>query len=808
MNRVFGFLCVLLSVSPLFGQGTDLVAIHQLNPDEISIQLFENEGSEIRIVTDPFLVRSIEFFENHPDLNLAGDFDGDGRDEIAVFTDLTYTPNMNPEFTCSVIKVYKSEGDRVAPHNTWFSAADSALDFKHVSYAVAADYNGDGLCDIALLYNDPTREQVQIYVLHSTGERFSEPLPYYLVDRDEFNFTALSFASAGDFNGNGKKDLALFYNYFGTASETKQAIFLLECTNSSFTLQPAAYTGTKQDYNFSELKNVLAGDYNQDGYSDLAVIREEGAGQGVEVHVFEGSGTGTLTPRIYVEVPGETVEYAGIGHALTGEFAGDEGSDLALLYDDPLSGGQEIHVLESESGGFKTPVKHFVSSPELLQFSAFTAVLGGHFHYEPLIRACTWKNDKKGALSFTFDDGAIGAFAHGAAELEAAGLKGSFYIFTDTSAVYDSDLAETSVIREYGKLGHEIASHTHNHSNLGWLTETGNLDSLRQVLSLSRDILNERFDQQTLTLSLPYGSFRQETRDLISPYFHSARSSQYGFNLSTPYDFFALRSWPVLSSTSPAYVAMLTERASNYGYYLPLMYHDLTNQPFDEESEIYMYSRDLFRETIQQVLEKDIWVDTHANIYKYIRERNALKVEQMQLGLVDSEPGQFSFELSDNLPDSIFDVELTLKIFLPENWNEDFISMEVGDSLLLSEVHWDPRGFYVLCNTQVVDGRTIKVHEGILETHTNKHQTYLAGELKLRAYPNPISSQTQIHVEGQLHPHMQLLLMDAQGRKLKEIDLQGRNTVWLGCDALTPGMYLLILAEKGMPRSSLKLVVH
>ena len=34
----------------------------------------------------------------------------------------------------------------------------------------------------------------------------------------------------------------------------------------------------------------------------------------------------------------------------------------------------------------------------------------------------------------------------------------------------------------------------------------------------------------------------------------------------------------------------------------------MTNEPFNEESLIYTYSRDLFRETVQGLSERDVWV--------------------------------------------------------------------------------------------------------------------------------------------------------------------------------------------------------
>jgi hypothetical protein len=174
----------------------------------------------------------------------------------------------------------------------------------------------------------------------------------------------------------------------------------------------------------------------------------------------------------------------------------------------------------------------------------------------------------------------------------------------------------------------------------------------------------------------------------------------------------------------------------------------------------------------------------------------------------EAEPGQFSFEMSDNLPDSIYNVELTLKIRLPESWNEEFVSLEFGDTLIQAGVRWDPLGHYVLCNSQPAEGLEIRVHEGNLGTNADVHQNDLSEELKLSAYPNPVTSHTQIHLEGLVNQGMQLLLLDMHGRKLRDLDLKGQNSITMVREGLSSGMYILLLAEEGTPRSSLKLLVR
>ncbi|MCD4711607.1 MAG: polysaccharide deacetylase family protein, partial [Bacteroidales bacterium] len=551
--RLFGPLVMLiLFVVNLSGQTTNLAAIYERSDETVSYLLFDNDQTGYRML-DAFTARSTDLARNHPQLTLSGDFSGDGVDEIAVFNDLEYTPNMNPGFTCSVVVVNRSNGEQLIPSGTWFSTLDTLLDFEYVSFSVAGDYNQDGLTDIALFYNDPALEQLTIYLLESTGSGFSEAQPWYSVNRNEFNFTALKFACPGDFNGNGKPDIAVFYNYFGTAPETKQSVFLFESEGSSFSLLPAVYSATKAEYDFSAMKFALPGDYNLDGFSDIALLLKDPVDQDLIIPVFEGSATGELSPADYITFSESERDLSYVLHAAEGNFAGDTAADLALFYDHPGTGNQEILVLESDLTSFKAPEIAYSADPGTLSMVAISAVQSGIFFHQPVVTAASWKDDMQGAISFTFDDGYRGAFEHGGAELDAAGVNGTFYIFTDTSGIYDGELASTSLVREYKERGHEIGSHTTNHSNLGYLTASGNIDSLEQVLSVSVELLNERFDQHTISMSIPFGSFRYETLEYISHYLYTARSSQFGYNLATPYDFFVLNSWPVLSTTSPAY---------------------------------------------------------------------------------------------------------------------------------------------------------------------------------------------------------------------------------------------------------------
>lgn len=795
----------MLSTATLKSQAQDLNAVYQQEDGSISQLLFTENGSGFDM-SDAFLARSWDLYENHAGLTVSGDFTGDGLDEIAFFDDLLYTPNMNPEFTCSVVRISRSMGDYFLPFGSWFSIPDTALDFDHVDFAVAADYNQDGYCDIALLYNDPASDQLAIYMLSSNGSGFSGPVAWYTCDRNDFNFTALKFAGAGDFNGNGIQDIAVYYNYFGTTPDTRQSVFLFEAEGESFALLPRVYDASKASYDFTNMKFALPGDYNLDAVSDMAVLHEDPLDQDLIITVFVGSSGGQLTAVDYISFPDTEPLLNNVHHAAAGDFTGDTATDLALFYDNPGNGMQELLVLESELNSFSAPDIRYSSDPAKLSMTDISASCSGKYYFQPVVSVATWKDDSQGAISFTFDDGYKGAFEHGGAELEAAGLKGTFYIFTDTSAVYDGELASTTLVREYKEKGHEIASHTSNSSNLGLLTELGDVDSLNQVLSTSAELLNQRFNQYTMSMSIPYGSFRFETLEYISRYFYSARSSQHGFNLATPYDFFALKSWPILSTTTPEYVDNLLSLAESYGTYLPLMYHDMLDEPFDEDLLIYTYSRELFSETLLSAQNRDLWIDTHERIYKYIRERNAFRIVSLEDSEMDQQYGNFSFIADDGLPDSIFNVEITLKIAIPQSWTEDTVSVGPADEYSYLGVQQDEKGSFIYYDWLPVNGESIHVYDGKPGTSGFSDHGKADTKADLRAFPNPFSQETRIQVLGYNYPDSYLIVRDIHGRILIEIKDKTGDFYVLPGASLSSGIYIVQCVRGGKTIASLKLM--
>jgi sugar lactone lactonase YvrE len=141
---------------------------------------------------------------------------------------------------------------------------------------IAADFNGDGLPDLAISNEFSNTLSVLIGKGDGTFSQTNVTVPT--------NFAPFSMA-AGDFNNDGKLDLAVASTSGGTAS-----IFI---GNGDGTLTSTTSLATN-----GYLASIVAADFNGDGKIDLAVGNATNLDGGPStVQIFSGNGDGTFTSQ-------------------------------------------------------------------------------------------------------------------------------------------------------------------------------------------------------------------------------------------------------------------------------------------------------------------------------------------------------------------------------------------------------------------------------------------------------------------------------------------------------------------------------
>ncbi len=201
---------------------------------------------------------------------------------------------------------------------------------------VIADFNGDGKPDLAVSIGNAAAPASSVDVFLGNGDGTFNAAPAV----PSTNAAAGSLV-AGDFDGDGKQDLAV------TLPGANQIQILLGNGDGSFTLgQNIPDSGGPSA--------IVAGDFNGDGIADLAVANRNGE----SILVLLGKGDGTFTPA--TQSPTFTTSPAAVA---VGDFNGDGKDDLAVVLEKPEDDSCSLTILRGNGDGTFTPVPQTVTLP-------------------------------------------------------------------------------------------------------------------------------------------------------------------------------------------------------------------------------------------------------------------------------------------------------------------------------------------------------------------------------------------------------------------------------------------------------------
>ncbi|MDT7800559.1 MAG: hypothetical protein QOI78_3992 [Actinomycetota bacterium] len=197
-----------------------------------------------------------DFFDINDEIPAIGDFNGDGRDDIAAF---------KRGSTADVI-VSLSDGTKFGTATLWHDHFGIGSELPYVG-----DFNGDGKDDIAVFTRGTAGD---VFVALSDGFKFTgDGIKWH----DNFAFND-EVPAIGDFNGDGKDDIATFTR--GTASD----VFVALSDGTKF-----VGTTVKWHDHFAidgELPGV--GDFDGDGKADIVTFTR---GSTADVFVSPSDGT-------------------------------------------------------------------------------------------------------------------------------------------------------------------------------------------------------------------------------------------------------------------------------------------------------------------------------------------------------------------------------------------------------------------------------------------------------------------------------------------------------------------------------------
>ena len=188
----------------------------------------------------------------------SGDFNGDGRDDVAAWYDYADGSDTLWTFTANVQGGFNAPFPSMTrPAGAWSRSKDKP---------VTGDFNGDGRDDLAVFhgYTDGSNK-IWTFLATPTGG-FNDPVGSWT--STTWGAWDQTTVHAGDFDGNGRDDIALWYDY----TDGHDSIYVLPSSaTGTFSSIAEAWT-TPPDNMWRNHMSIVIGDYNGDGLDDFGAL--------------------------------------------------------------------------------------------------------------------------------------------------------------------------------------------------------------------------------------------------------------------------------------------------------------------------------------------------------------------------------------------------------------------------------------------------------------------------------------------------------------------------------------------------------
>lgn len=247
---------------------------------------------------------------------VTGDFNGDGISDVAAF--YGYDDGSVAFFTWPG----KGDGTFGTPFSSWGTSGSWNFD-RTTLYS--GDFNGDGRDDIGAWYDYADGHDALWTFAADVKGGFGAPISSWSSPSGSWN-TAADKPAIGDFNGDGRDDLAIFHTY---ADGSEKFWTFNTAPTGAFKNPVGSWTST--GWGDWERTTIHAGDFDGDGRDDIAAWYDYVDGHdAVQLFPSDASG-GFLSPKEIWTTPAGAM-WRDHMKIVTGDYNGDGKDDLGAMY--------------------------------------------------------------------------------------------------------------------------------------------------------------------------------------------------------------------------------------------------------------------------------------------------------------------------------------------------------------------------------------------------------------------------------------------------------------------------------------------
>lgn len=268
---------------------------------------------------------------------------------------------------------------------------------------LGGDFNGDGRSDVATVY-DFGNDTMSLYVAPAKADGSGHGAPALAYNSGAWNWrVSQSQWVVGDFNNDGRDDLAALYGYDDGANGL--FTFLGQADGTFKPLPRSAYVGPG---NWSaKSAKIFAGDFNGDGRDDVGMTYDHGSCN-TGTHTFLAKEDGTFNASFGSWYSGNGNWCWNESKHVTGDFNGDGRDDMLALYGHGNGSVEMYTLLGKTDGGFAAPIRSWNRAAGLWDYNRSKLTSGDYNGDGRADAAILYRYDNGRVAAFTFTGKADG----------------------------------------------------------------------------------------------------------------------------------------------------------------------------------------------------------------------------------------------------------------------------------------------------------------------------------------------------------------------------------------------------------------
>lgn len=234
------------------------------------------------------------------------------------------------------VKAYSSPGDNIVKLDTWSMDSEAVKNtswsgsmktyqpIKTTYKTVSGDFDGDGQDEVAAFYDYGSSDTgLHIWQSNTSVEEFKWTSVW---KSDDFDAQKIdNRVVAGDFDGDGKDEIAALYDY----GNNKVGLFIWkESSDKSFTCKKLWESSV---FDASRIVDMVTGNYDEDGKDEIALIYDYGNRTTGLWILGENSDESFKANKSWESTTFDAQKVK--GRVVSGDYIGDSKDEIAMFYD-------------------------------------------------------------------------------------------------------------------------------------------------------------------------------------------------------------------------------------------------------------------------------------------------------------------------------------------------------------------------------------------------------------------------------------------------------------------------------------------